>query len=509
MLMSAKIHVGADAERLARDQITQYIAGIEESLSIFNARSAVSAWIEVLRGVEELINIPKYELEDKQQVDALLSLRMDNLSPIQVKNLERMLTYRFRYGTAQRFVQTLVRSAAIGSVFWRSGLIDKRDFRTLADVIAYFQSRRRQMLALLYWMPAACCGTEPVDPLDALNIFLPIVEQSCVSLSSFYRDLVLLRVYDDYALTISNDRCTRSHSYVVLDNSSLEPERAGITEVPPGSADLSVLKNRMKVNARRVFSVPELYNDLLTMEATYAEFKLGETEFGAMCQFVVSCSRYARDDYYIELDAGEFRKLINLFGLSVAAQRRLVYTGKSYVAAINSFAPFINLDGTLLSTVTLLSRFAYNYKTACLNEIKRFQIKSGFMFEKQVKDALAAQGFIVSDIKRIDHMEFDVVATHDGTIYNVQCKNNLIDLTRIEENPRLFSGYNNRLVRYYEKALLKEERREAVLKKRLGLKRIKHVVVSKFPVATKNPRILAFREIDQFSLRFGGLLTAS
>lgn len=502
--MSTRTLIGTDAETLVLNQIHQHTAGIGESLSVFSARSAVSAWIEVLRGVEELINIPRFELEDKHQVHALLSLRMDDLFPLQVESIKNMLTHRFDSGIAQRFVHTLLRSAAIGKVFQSSTLVDAKNLRTLADVIDYFHSRKRQMLALLYWMPKACSGSETVEAYDALNIFLPIVEHSCVSLSSLYRDLVLLRVYDDFTLTVSNGWCIRSHSYDVLDSSSLEPERMGITEVSQDSVNLSILENRMRVDARRVFSVPELCNELLAMEATYAEFKLGGTEFGAMCKFVVTCAQYAKDDYYIELNADEFSQLMTLCQLSVTAQRQLVYAGKDYAAAINSFAPFVALDGALVTTVTLLSRFAYNYKTVCLNKIKRFQIRSGFIFERQVKEALAEQEFIVLDVKRIDHKEFDVIATNDGVIYNVQCKNNLVDITRIEENPSLFSRYNKRLVRYYEKALLKEEGREALLKKKLGLQSVKNVVVSKFPVATKNPGILAFREISRFSLRFSG-----
>jgi len=70
-----------------------------------------------------------------------------------------------------------------------------------------------------------------------------------------------------------------------------------------------------------------------------------------------------------------------------------------------------------------------------------------------VKDALNEQGFFVSDVKRIERKEFDVVATKDGVVYNVQCKNNLVDLTRMEENPNLFARYNRRLDRYYADAL--------------------------------------------------------
>ncbi len=506
--MSAKSLIGTDAEALVLQAILQNTGDIEESLSVWSASSAVSAWLEAIRGVEELINIPRFEIGDQKQAHALLSMRIDTSFWLQSRMLEDMLTERFGSGTAQRFQHTLLRSVAINKVFLKYGIVSVERFRTLADVVEYLHSRKRQMLALLYWMPKACTGSKPVEAVEALDVFLPILETSCVILSTLYRDLVLLRVYDDYTITVSEDRCNRSHFYHILDDSSLEPERFGITEVPQNNASQSILNNRMRVDARRVFSVPELCNELLAMEATYAEFKLGETPFGMMCKFIVACAQHARDDYYIELKADEFDQLANGCGLSAAMQRKLVDSTTNYATAIHSFAPFVAVDGIMRTTVTLLSRFAYNYKTIFLNKIKRFQIKAGFMFEKQVKDALAQQGFVVSEIKRIDHKEFDVVATSDGIIYNVQCKNNLVDIAHIEGDPGLFSRYNKRLVRYYEKALLKEERREGLLKKNLNLQCVKNIIVSKFPVATKNPQILAFREISQFRFRFAGL-TAS
>ncbi|WP_157108197.1 hypothetical protein [Azoarcus olearius] len=500
--MATRELVGAEAEALVQEQIRQHSAGIQNSLSIFNARSAVAAWLEALRGVEELINLPLFELEDEQAVLALVSLRLDHLSHSQVANLHAMLADQFEAGVARRFVQTVRRSAAIGLAFRMHGMEGGEEFRTLGGAITYFQSRRRQMVGLLYCMPTACSGTEPVDSLDALNVFLPIVEHSCVGLTSLYRHLVLLRIHDDYGLTVGPQSFKGNYSFDILDESFLEPERVGITEVPRDRVDGAVLKHRMKVDSGRVFSVPELCNDLLAMEAAYAEFKLGDTAFGAMAQFIVACSRDARDQYHIELEASTLKSLMALCGLSNAAQRRLVYAGTGYADAINSFAPFILVGRNYVTTVTLLSRFAYSWKTICLNKIKRFQVRSGFMFEQQVKDALEKQGFFVSDVKRIERKEFDVVATKDCVIYNVQCKNNLVDLTRMEENPSLFARYNRRLDRYYADALRKEEEREGLLKQRFGLGVVKHVVLSKFPVATKNPRILAFREISQFGKQF-------
>jgi hypothetical protein len=500
--MTIRELVGAEAEALVQEQIRQHCAGIQNSLSVFDARSAVGAWFEVLRGVEELINLPLFELEDKQAVLALVSLPLDRLSPPQVANLREMLADQFEAGVAKRFVQTVLRSAAIGMAFRMHGMEGGDEFRTLGGAIAYFQSRRRQMVGLLYFMPLACRGTELVDPLDALNVFLPIVEHSCVGLTSLYRHLVLLRIHDDYGLTMGSQSFKGNYSLDMLDESFLEPERVGITEVPRDRVDAAGLKHRMKVDVSRVFSVLELCNDLLMMEAAYAEFKLGETAFGPMARFIVTCSRDARDEYHIELEASTLKSLMDLCGLSIAEQRRLVYAGTGYADAINSFAPFILVGRNYMTTVTLLSRFAYNWKTVCLNKIKRFQVRSGFIFEEQVKDALSKQGFVISDVKRIERKEFDVVATKDGIIYNVQCKNNLVDLTRMEESPSLFARYNRQLDRYYADALSKEEGRESLLTQRFDLGVVKHVVLSKFPVATKNPRILAFREISQFGERF-------
>lgn len=54
---------------------------------------------------------------------------------------------------------------------------------------------------------------------------------------------------------------------------------------------------------------------------------------------------------------------------------------------------------------------------------------------------------------------FDVIAMKNGIIYNVQCKNNLVDFPRMEKNPKMFARYNKRLDRYYADALRKEEQR--------------------------------------------------
>lgn len=501
--MTAHRLSGADAEALLLDQISQHSAGIRSTLSAFDANSATSAWMRTLRGIEEFINIPRFGLEDEDIVHELLAIRLDDtMLPRHVARVQAMLIAELAVPVVDRFVQTLIMVSAIGEAFRLSGLECGEELRSIAGVVSYFQSRRRQMVALMYCIPVECTGTQSVVSLDALNVFLPVVELSCVGLTGLYRSLIMARTYVDFVLTVESGRCNGNYFLEILDEAFLEPDRVAITEVAPDRIESDKLQQRLVLPKGQIFSAAELCNDLMVMEASYAEFDLGKTEFGSMARFIATCCQYVRDDYYISISGLELRNLMSLCGLSTTAQRRLVYCGNSFEEAVNSFAPFITIGRTAMTTVTLLSRFAYSWKTFCLNRIKRFQIRSGFIFEEEVKKALAQQGFFIHGIKRIEGREFDVVATKKNTIYNIQCKNNLLDLTRMEQDPKLFVRYNQRLDKYFARALRKEEERENLLLAKLGLSAVEHIVVSKFPLATKNPRVMAFREISQFSSRF-------
>lgn len=57
--------------------------------------------------------------------------------------------------------------------------------------------------------------------------------------------------------------------------------------------------------------------------------------------------------------------------------------------------------------------------------------------------------------------------------------------------------YNRQLDRYYARALAKEQTREQLLKDKLGLSEVKHLVVSRFPAATSNARIIPYSRLGQ------------
>ena len=261
--------------------------------------------------------------------------------------------------------------------------------------------------------------------------------------------------------------------------------------------DFSGLK-RVPVNRRLIFSKAELENNLVHIAAAYAEFNLQETTYGQLANFIRSLIPLVVDEYFVRLTARRFDELCSDQKLPDAIKKALVVDGADYVENTSTYAPFTRVGGDLVTSITLLSRFANHWKNVCLNRVRRYQIRSGFIFENSVKAALRAQGFHVTEIKRVGRAEFDVVATLDGVIYNVQCKNNLVDLNRIEADVRRFVRYNPSLDEAYRKALEKERGRERLLLAELGLTAIKHFVVSRFPVATENPRVLAYGEISRF-----------
>jgi hypothetical protein len=60
-----------------------------------------------------------------------------------------------------------------------------------------------------------------------------------------------------------------------------------------------------------------------------------------------------------------------------------------------------------------------------------------------VKREPEAHGFRVTDIKRVNRKEFDVVAVKNDVIFNFPCKNNWIDLRRIESDSSSFVKLTN------------------------------------------------------------------
>lgn len=490
---------GDDARKLIADQIEQHSAGLNAALAKFDRQSAFSAWFETIRAVEELINLPRFGLKERWLWEALLDLPVDmTRDPRRFRVLYHYIVYQFGEAFARRFTTLLLQSMAIGMSFTSHNIESTRGaFRSIGSAIDYFQSRRRHLVSMLYTVPEAACGQQAVPQIDTLNQFLPLVEINGATLTGLYQKAMLAEVFQNFTLHMRGNDFCGSHEFPMLDGMHLEPERTSIIDMQSLDPAVADAANLELVSSARLFSAAELRNDIRLMEAAYAEFDLAGSEFRFAAMFARYIADLAEDDYWIRLSRRKFERVADALRLPHGLRQALVHRPGTYTENTNSYAPLIELDGQLTGTVALLSRFLYYWRNVCLYKIRRYQIRSGYIFEKAVSEELERQGFALTPIKRINHKEFDVVTTRDGAIFNVQCKNNMVDVTKLEANVRLLARYNRARSASYERALRKEVNRENLLLNELGLPRVEHLVVSRFPVATENPRIISYSRIEE------------
>ena len=495
----APLHIHA-ADDVLVARLAEHECRITTALAPYDPRTATLAWFETLRAVEELINLPAADwagdpFENRLYAHSPVWLLLE---PRRLEQVRQHLARRFTENFANRFANLMLQCAAIAGAFQSHGLADlAAHLATVGHAIDYFQSRRRHLVALLHTLPTACRGRVPVAQLDTLNIFLPIIEMEALQLMGAHN--ARLTQHACRKLNISVDTAPELD---MLDAFHLEPERSRITEMVLTEEGRAMLQQRETLPPGWLFSGAELRNDLVLIEAAYAEFDLEKTAFGPAAALVRALStRFIDRDFWIEIKPAELARLCDELAVPDTLRSALTHTGASYFKSLSTYAPLILVAGTYRSTVTLLSRFAYWWRARTLDRIKRFQIRAGFLFEDTVSAELEAQGFELHDITRINHREFDVVTTRGETIWNIQCKNNFTDLDRVDTHPARFARYNKGLVRAYERALVKERARETLLQSNLGLERIEHVVVSRFPVLTTNPRIIPFNRLPTFTRR--------
>lgn len=502
--------VGNDARTLLREQIEEHSAGLHAALAKFDPQSAFSSWFETIRAVEEFINLPCFGLKEPWLWEALLDLPLDvTQAPRRFRVVHHHIVYQFGAAFAQRFTRLMVQAMAVGVSFAMHRIETTRGaFDTVNSAIDYFQSRRRHLVSLLYTLPDAAQGREPVPVIDTLNQFLPLVELNGATLTGLYQKAMLAEVFPDFALHVTGDGFYGSHDYAVLDGLHLEPERTTIVEMQALDPNILEGAGLEPVSPSRLFSAAELRNDIRLMEAAYAEFDLAGSDFRFAAAFVRHIADLAEDDYWVRLSRRKFDRVADALRLPQPLRQALVHRPGTYTENTNSYAPLVELDGQLTGSVALLSRFLYNWRNVCLYKIRRYQIRSGYIFEQTVSAELEEQGFTLTGIKRINHKEFDVVTTRGGIIFNVQCKNNLVDISKIEANVRLFARYNRARSASYERALRKEKSREDLLRGELGLDRVEHLVLSRFPVASDNPRIIPYSRIGDVG-RIASAITKS
>ncbi len=484
---------GIQLDPQLEDERDERLARIALTLVDYEPISATLAWIDTLRAIEEFINLATVDWP-AGFAHKLFGLPVAGIASDlgALQNVIPYLHQRFGQNFVVRFNGLVTRLAAIAFAFAIHGATEKTaELATVGSTIGFLQSRRRHFVAMLYMLPVVCRGDVRFDPLNTINDLLPLIELEGTVLVYLETQIMI----DAARKALGAIGAMDDDQLAMLDDLFLEPERLRITEAE--TFDRSALEARCEpVAAGRLFSAAELRNDIIFIEEAYREFDLDSTAFPPVTALIRRLStQFVDKDFWIRIDPSAFERLCGEHGLSPAARRAIVGPAGDYLQCLASYAPLVLVGGTYLSTVTLLSRFAYYWRDRSLAKVKRYQIRAGFLFEKAVTAAIEEQGFEPTGEKRIEMQEFDVLARRDGILWNIQCKNNMSDLARLAAEPKLFARYNKGLVRTCARALTKEEGREHLLRKRFGNVEVRHLVVSRMPVVGSEARIVPFSRI--------------
>ena len=475
-----------------KERIQECINKLKEQLSCYDTNSIFSVWFYFVRQVEEFINV-YYEL-GCGFVSISKHIHIGN--DCEMKLIISVIEDTFGQNVLARF-QELV-SLFVG--FTTEELIDNQVVRvpieTLYDMWDYLQKRRLHIMTILNLIPMYANGDKAFGHEEIRNKTVEWIERILMNITLGCHAIMESKCLPDFHGEMTSKGVRFSHHYSHLEDMFMEPQRLTILDLEKYRSirfEERRCKETLSICSLEEFDIT-LYNDTLYYERYGL---LDNKKYQSLVAFMNNMKGYFKDDYLIEVSHADFVSICQQY-----KELDLYREMDDFYDIQNSRYGFVRVEDTYYSTYFMLIRYYVNYIEKLLRRNKRYQIDSGFIFEDKVKEIAEKYGFDVKrGCKRIDHREFDVVCIKDDTIYNFQCKNNYMSVSSIgiKESVKA-SRYNRRLVSYYEKALKDEFDKEHHLVEKLGVDKIKHFVISRFPVITNNENIIPFNRLEEWML---------
>ena len=463
---------------------------LKESMSPYERTSLFETWLYFVRQIEEFINI-QYEygkvfekyfshihLDDEKYMRPVTSVVAESFGDevaVRFQNLAKLFTGFPLYN----FVD---------------GKLEEHPIVTIADLMQYLKARRLHIMTILNLIPIYAQGDTPFRKED-INCKIKEWTEVLMNITGGCQAIIEAKCLPGFYAKVNAGGLEFCQQYTHLDRAFLEPQLMTPVELEQYRCDR--LKERETKKLRSICSKEE-YDIILRNETAYNEsYGITEiNEYKELMAFMNEMRTFFKEDYYtIEVPEGDFDRLHNTFG-----ELELYKEMEDLDDIENSRYVFVKMDGVYYSTYFMLIRYCINTVMKMLRKKKKYQIDAGYVFEDQVKTLAGRYGFEVQkDCKRIERKEFDVVCVKGGTIYNFQCKNNYMNVSYIglKETAATYRK-NKQLISYYKSALRKEERREKLLTKKLGIDKVKHFVISRYPVMTDNERIIPFNRLAEW-----------
>tara|TARA_R110002051_G_scaffold325691_1_gene430236 strand:- start:643 stop:2154 length:1512 start_codon:yes stop_codon:yes gene_type:complete len=492
---------GTELDNLFKDSIEYHLTTYRDTIAEYNPELLYSHWRSIVRAIDEIINIP-IELKDENEINDFLSLNFNFLQESNLPKLKKVLMNlesRFEKNVAIRFQQLAMMCFAIDSSYQSQGIFNQQgnDLRLTdtSSAISYLQSRRAYYVTTLNLIPKVAFGKKTIPFIDTLN-FLQYTMDSClINITTAYYNLLLNHCLPDFEIDSDGIIAKRNFEYNHLEGFFLEPERLSLLDQMELRPDIVVSKTMIPKADNKLFSFSEVANAMSLFEGAFDKYNIKDKqEFKELNSLFYDIAPYLQNDFHVVIEEANFKIIANKH-----KSINLYLESDDYFENLNNYAPFQKVDGKYFTTVVLLTRLVYRTLSQSLLKNRTFQINSGFVFEDKASKILEEKGYAPTGITRINHKEFDLITIKDGEVYNFQCKNNYIDISRVNYDYKKIGRFNKRLCRYYEKALIKEEKRESLIKSKTGIDKITHFVISRFPVITRNERIINLTDLENWN----------
>ena len=480
--------------------IQYHIEAYYKTISEYEPKQLYSNWRSIVRSIDEIINIP-FELSNCDEINYFLKLSLNfqkESNLIEIERVKDMLECRFEENVAIRFIQLAMNCHAIDGSYKQHGVFNQfgnaLDLSTTQNSISYFQSRRYYYVTTLNLIPKIAAGKKTVPYIETLSYLNYTMDSCLVNITTAYYNLLLNHCLPDFEMYSDGVSANCNFEYDHLEGFFMEPERLSLIDQIELRPEIVSTPKMLTKAVNKIFSYSEVANAMALFEGAFVKYKIKDNiEFKELSSLLYDLSIYLKDDYHIALDEDIFITISSKY-----TSFELHFNSDDYFENLNSYSPFQKVDGTYYTTVVLLTRFVYRILSQSLLKNKTFQIHSGFVFEDKVIKVLGLKGFKSTGITRINHKEFDIITIKDNKIFNFQCKNNFIDISRVEYNYKKIGRLNKQLCRYYENALIKEKNREHFITSKLGIRDIEHFVISRYPVITRNERIINFSYLEDW-----------
>lgn len=483
-----KVLEGEKLDEFFESQIADLRKEFVEFLSQFDAADLFHKWREFVRHIDELYNITS--LTTLEEDNLLLKCNINVFNDSNFGEALEIVGRRYGLDVQRRFLKSCLMLSALNMSYASNGQF-WNCCRTLGEAFARCQAMRLYYVTMLMFIPQYCNGERKVPFRDILNVFQPMIDKCLVNIRTAYNALLVNKCIDNFKAMPHPVGLSFNYDFNHLEDESLEPIRMSIVDVLTHvQGDQKYYQSHKGVH--QLYGYEELEDGIELTSSTFEQFGInGIDEYQEMIGLAHDLKSYLRDDYAFIVPEDEFNHLCRKY-----THLNLWCNSNDFNEMLNSRPAFFKFGDMFYSTVLLYQRYMVNEEMRILNKEKRFQIVSGFVFEKEVKLVMGEFGYEIKNIKRINHKEFDVICVKDDCIYNFQCKNNEVSIS--QQGDDWFNktcATIKRLNKAYEVALKKEDNREDLLKDKLGMNIIKNYLITSYPIITQNPRIINYNHL--------------